>query len=278
MKKRLSLVLVFLLSATFLSIGQSMVPIGSKSNKRSTYRSDHMKYVRWEGGLSVGVANSMTDIAGSEPNTQPAITDLYSRAFSPALMAHTRYRFNSAFSLKSNLGVSMLRGNDRWSENLDVVNRGKSFSNNVFEGSLLAEVYMPKPKRRVKADFGKGSFDWFLFGGVSLFYNTPEVKGPVIDDFDQSLMNSNYLYNNLQVGIPFGTGVQLTVANKWVFGVDLNFRYTFFDYLDGITRPYSTRNDFYFSTNFNLGYILFSKSNRPSHTRASHVFRTGTAK
>lgn len=272
MKKRLSLVLVFSLAVTFFTTGQSMVPIGAKSNKRLTYRSDHMKYERWEGGLSIGVANSMTDIGPSEPNTQPAITDFYSRAFSPALMAHARYRFNSAFSLKSNLGVSMLRGNDRWSENIDVVNRGKSFSNNVYEGSLLAEVYMPKPKRRVKADFGKGSFDLFLFAGLSAFYNTPDIQGPIIDDFDEGIMNADFLYNNLQIGIPFGAGVQWTVSNKWVFGLDMNFRYTFFDYLDGLTRPYSTRNDFYFSTNFNIGYILFSNSNRMTSRRTSHVF------
>lgn len=271
MKKRLSLVLVFLLAVTFFSTGQSMVPMGGKSNKRLTYRSDHMKSERWEGGLTIGVANSMTDIAPSEPNTQPSVTEFYSRAFSPAIMVHTRYRFNRAFSLKSNLGVSMLRGNDRWSENLDVVNRGKSFSNNIFESSFLAELYMPKPKRRVKADFGKGRMDLFLFAGLSLFYNSPEVKGPIIDDFDESLMNADFLYNNLQLGIPLGAGIQWTLANKWVLGFDLNFRYTFFDYLDGLTRPYSTRNDFYFSTNFNLGYILF---NRTPNTRASHVFRS----
>lgn len=258
---------------SFFSAGQSIVPLGGKKNMKLTYRSEHMKYVRWEGGISVGFANSVTDIAPGEANTQPALTDIYSRALSPALMINTRYRFNSSFSLKSNLGVSMLRGDDRWSENLEVVNRGKSFSNNVFEGSLLAEIYLPKPKRRVKADFGKGIFDWFFFGGLSLFYNNPEVMGPVIDDFDQGLMNADLLYNNLQVGIPFGTGIQWTLDNRWVFGIDLNFRYTFFDYLDGLTRPYSTRNDHYFSTSFNLGYILFSKSTRPGSSSVSHVFR-----
>lgn len=259
MKKNIlfSLVLLALLVIPLAGSGQ---PVASKKHSlKQTYRRFMHQHTRWELGLSMGVANSMTDIAAAEAQTQASITDVYSRGLSPALGVYSRYRFNRLFAMKANINGVLLKGDDRWSPNIDVVNRGKSFSNSILETNLLTEFYVSRSNLNPKRDFGTSLLDFFVFTGVSAFYHSPEVLGPIIDDFDADLLQRENAYNNIQMAIPLGIGLQWTIGQRWVLGLDVNFRYTFFDYLDGFRRPYSNRNDYFFTSNFNLGYIPKSK-------------------
>lgn len=231
-----------------------------------------MKHNRWEGGLSLGVANSMTDVASGKANTQAALTDVYSRGMMPALGLYSRYRFNSTFALRGNLSGIMLKGNDRWSPDIDVVNRGRSFTNTLYETSLLSEFYLPRRITSPKKDFSYHGMDLYFFGGLALFYHSPEIKGDIIDDYDRVILQGNNIYDHWQFAIPFGAGIQWTIYNKWVLGVDFNFRYTFFDYLDGFRRPYSSRNDYYFTTGLKIGYLIESNQNRRRSSSVRHIF------
>jgi hypothetical protein len=271
MKKSLIIFLLFILSSLVNTIAQQP-PMGRKSNMKLNYRGFMMQYTRWEAGISLGAANSMTDIAARQAERQASILDFYPRGFSPSIGAHTRFRHNAAFAVKANAGALMLRANDRWSPNIDIVNRGKSFSNTLLEGSLLGELYMPKRDIKPKRDIRQSIMDLYFFTGLAFFYHSPKVQGPFIDEYDELISTSEYVYSNFQWAVPVGVGLQWTVGNRWVFGVDLNFRYTFFDYLDGFRRKYSNRNDFYFSTNFGIGYILKSKAFERDGTPARHVF------
>lgn len=238
-----------------------------------SYRGEMLRNNRWETGLSLGIANAMTDIAAGTANRQAALTDVYSRGFSPALSLYSRYRFGDPFSLRLNASALMIRGNDRWSPDIEVVNRGKSFSNTLLEGSILAEFYLPRERKKTNKDFTLKNFDLFLFSGLATFYNSPELKGPIIDDYDQSLIEADNLYSPMQVAIPFGAGFLFNLGSRTIMGMDFSFRYTFFDYLDGFRRPYSTRNDFYFTSSITVGYILSTKADRTSNSTVPHVFR-----
>jgi hypothetical protein len=274
MNKTLYIPLFILLLSFSSSQAAIQPPMGEKKNLRLNYRGFNQQSTRWEAGFSLGVANTMTDIAPRKANTQATLTDIYIRGLSPAISLQTRYRVDQSFSMKFNLSTLMLRGKDIWSPDSDVVNRGKSFSNNVIEGSLLTEFYMPLRKFESKKDFRYNVMDVFFFTGISAFYNSPEVLGPIIDEYDRNLLESENLYRKIQFAVPLGMGIQWTLDNKWVLGVDMNFRYTFFDYLDGFKRPYSTRNDYFFSSNIGVGYILSSKAFKTRGSSAWHVFRT----
>lgn len=249
-------------------------PMGSRSRTKLNYRGFMMQNNRLEAGFSAGVANAMTDIAASQANMQASMLDVYSRGLSPALGVYGRYRFNELFSMKLTGSALMIKGNDRWSSDIDVVNRGKSFTNNIYEAALMGEVYMPKRAMRPKRDFSFNRMDLFLFAGLAAFHHSPQVNGDYIDDFDENLMrNSQWIYGNWQMAFPLGLGWQWTLGNRYVMGLDFNFRYTFFDYLDGFRRPYSDRNDFYFTSTLSFGFILSSASQRTGRSTARHVFR-----
>jgi hypothetical protein len=266
----------FLFLSLSLSYSQAAIqpPMGKKENLRLNYRGFNQQSTRWEAGFSLGVANAMTDIAPRKANTQATLTDVYIRGFSPAISLQTRYRFDQSFSMKLNLSAMMLKGNDKWSPDIDVVNRGKSFSNNLMEGSLLTEFYMPRRQFQFKKDIKYYVMDVFVFTGFSAFYNSPEVLGPIIDEYDRNLLESENLYRKIQFAVPLGLGIQWTLGSTWVLGFDMNFRYTFFDYIDGFKRPYSTRNDYFFSSNIGVGYILSSKAFKTRGSSAWHVFKT----
>lgn len=263
---------VLMVSITLDIVAQP--PMGSKSRGKLNYRGFMLQNNRLEGGFSAGVANAITDIAASQPNTQASMMDFYSRGLSPAIGVYGRYRFNELFSLRLTGSAIMIKGNDRWSPDIEIVNRGKSFRNNIFETAFMGEVYMPKRATRPKRDFSFFRMDLFLFAGLAAFYHSPEIDGDPIDDFDENLMrNAEWIYNNWQLAFPLGMGWQWTLGNRYVVGLDFNFRYTFFDYLDGFRRPYSTRNDFYFTSKLSFGFILASASNRTGRSTARHVFR-----
>jgi hypothetical protein len=272
MRSKLYIALTLLILSYTSSMASNQPPMGEKKNLRLNYRGFVQQYSRWEAGFSLGVANSMTDIAPRKADTQSTFTDVYSRGFSPAISLNTRYRFDQSFSMKLNLGALMLKGNDKWSPDIDVVNRGKSFSNNLVEGSLLAEFYLPKSQFKSKKDFKYNIFDVFIFSGISAFYHSPEVLGPIIDEYDQNLLDRDDIYSNIQIAVPLGLGIQWTLANKWTIGADMNFRYTFFDYLDGFKRPNSTQNDYFFTSNVSIGYIINSKAFKTKGSSAGHVF------
>ncbi len=270
--KLLSLTLLVLVVTSSNAFNQPAV--GQKNANQLTYRKFMYQHIRWEAGFSVGAANSMTDIAASKTQTQASITDVYFRGLSPALSVYSRYRFSKAFSLRGNINALLLRGNDRWSPNLEIVSRGKSFTNSIFETNLLTEFYLPKNELRPKLDFNSNLLDLFVFAGISAFYHSPKVDGPIIDDFDADLLERENAYNNIQMAIPLGVGLQWTMAQRWVLGLDVNFRYTFFDYLDGFRRPYSNRNDYFFTSNVSFGYIIGSRRSGKAkiNTEAPHVF------
>ncbi|MFW6249007.1 MAG: hypothetical protein ACOC4J_04470 [Bacteroidota bacterium] len=274
MKMKRPIILLAFLSGIFCLAGDlsAQAPMGKPSKMKLNYRGYVMQTHRWEGGFSVGVANSMTDVASSQAGVQASMTDVYSRGLSPALAIYSRYRFGDLFAVRGNASALMLRGNDRWSTDLDVVNRGRSFTNTLFEAAAVGEIYMPKKRKNLKSEFSLNRFDLYLFGGVSAFYHSPDVKGAIIDEYDRSILEAENIYSKLQVGLPLGAGMQWLISNRWVLGMDFNFRYTFFDFLDGFKRPYSTRNDFFFTSNVSLGYVISSQSYQTGNSAARHVF------
>lgn len=265
-----------------LTLGVGMVfPLAAQSTEdRSNRQASMISYrklvipgPRVEAGFSLAAANAMTDIASSNANAQSAITDIYLQGTSPSASVWRRYRYNDRYAVKTNLSWIHLRGKDSWSSNQEVAQRGKSFSNNLFELSFLGEYYIPKKYTRTKQDFSVNWSDLYLFTGLAVFYHDPVVKGPVIDTYDEVLLNNPDAYSNLQLAIPLGVGYAWNFSNRWTLGLDTKFRFTFFDFVDGFKRPYSTRYDYYFTLNANLGFVLDSKDSPNNRGIAKKVFK-----
>lgn len=245
----------------------------TRNPQQLNYRNFVLPGPLFEFGLGIGASNSLTDIASSRVGEQASMTDIYSQGMMPALSVYGRYHSGRLFAFKSTFTTLMLKGDDRWSSEIGIIDRNKSFTNRLYELSMMGEIYLPRRYSNPKQDFQFSWVDFYLFSGLNAFYHDPEVEGPFIDDYDRELLTSDNLYNNFQVAIPIGAGLTLNLYNRWTIGLDFNFRYTFFDFLDGFKRPYSNRNDFYFTSNINLGYIINSDSRRSNKIARKKVFR-----
>lgn len=268
------LLLIFVLNSITAVIAQSRgTQLSGRNTRQMNYRDFVLPGPHWEGGVSLGIANAITDIASSRPGEQASLFDVDARGTMPALAVYGRYHTGRLVALKSSFSAIWVKGNDIWSSEIEIAERGKSFSNAVYEASLLGEFYLPRSITNLKKDFTSFWLDLYLFSGVTAFYHDPKLTGPVIDDYDEVIINANNLYNNYQIAIPVGAGLNFNLYNQWTLGLDFNFRYTFFDYLDGFRRPYSNRNDFYFTGNFNVGYIISSKPRRSNESIWEMLFR-----
>lgn len=271
MKKRFIIVFTLTLVLSFFSL-MAQTHMERKNQPRLNYRSFLTPGPQVELGLYVGAANAMTDIGASSYQQQASMFDVYSRGMSPSVAVYTRYKPNERLGLRANLSASMIRGNDRWSPEIEVVNRGKSFTNNIYELAVVGEYYLPKGFKKPKQDFRFNWLDFYVFAGAAGFYHDPMVFGPIIDEYDRKLLESDDVVKNFQFAIPMGLGLKWNIASEWTIGLDFNFRYTFFDYLDGFRRPYSDRNDFYFTTGISIGYIFENNSRNTNRMITRKVF------
>jgi len=227
-----------------------------------------------EAGVSVGAANALTDIAFNSYNASKySIAAINKQGMSPAASAFVRYRFNEATAFKTSISAMKLRGNDSWASDDSIANRGKYYSNNVYELALLGEIYLPQNILNPTNAFRLNYVDLFIFGGLSGFYHSPSLGGPIIDEYDLVLQMDPDAYNNWQIAIPFGVGFKWSFAQSWTAGMDFMMRYTFLDHLDGFSRPVSYGNDLFFTTKFSIGFILDDRRRHANRVGSRYVAR-----
>jgi hypothetical protein len=270
--------LLFLFSLLPTSgFNQSLTGGSSKIISRLSFQSFMEPGPILEAGLSVGAANSITDIAYNSYNSSKmSLSGINMKGMSPAAATFVRYRFNELVALKTSFSAMKIRGNDNWSSDDSIAGRGKFFNNRLFELALLGEVYLPQNLLNSTNGFRLNYFDMYLFGGISGFYHSPILGGPILDEFDLVLQLDPNPYNNWQMAIPFGAGFKWSVAQSWTIGMDLIIRYTFLDHLDGFTRPVSYGSDIFLTSKFSIGFILDDRrrhANRVGNRYVANPFR-----
>jgi len=69
---------------------------------------------------------------------------------------------------------------------------------------------------------------------------------------------TNYFtdYSNVSIVIPIGLGVKYVIDRFWSVGFEFGRRFTFTDYLDGLSSKYSSSNDTYYFGMFHAIYKL----------------------
>ncbi len=209
-------------------------------------------------GASLGGTNSLTDIAGNAEEARGFIWDTQVSQSNLCGGIYGRYKFHRFIAVKGGFNYYRIRGADSLGTG-NTVDRGNSFTNNIYEFSITGELYRPKPAQLFKRSIDL-SFDYYGYTGVSFFYHNPQLT----EDPEQEERNfsDEEYYQNLQVGIPFGVGFYATLPSRYRIGLDAAWVKTFTDYLDGFTREYSEGNDSYFYIRLNVGYIIGSGSDK----------------
>lgn len=167
---------------------------------------------------------------------------------------NARYFFDREHAIRLNLLRGSLAGDDR---NFDRnYLRGNSFSGQLTEVALIGELdFKGRQRFSTRTGFHKMS-SLYLFAGGSLAYFNPTVHyGTFITgDLDME-------FQKWHIGMPIGGGVRIDANNKLVFGLELGYRFTISDYLDGTQASGNVyQNDSYSFGGVSVGYRFLGKT------------------
>lgn len=282
--KKIFIIIILLLFVPFIVFPQHTYKKKRKSfvkhstyskPKYLTYSGKHgglfksNKYTELETGINIGVSQSCTDIGGFQYRAHYTFQDIQWDQTRMCFGIMERYHWAKNIAFNGSIIYAKLVGYDKLAVGTSRGERKKSFTNNIFELATKVEYFLSHPKRLYTP------FAYYGYSGLVFFYHNPSLTDPEPDKFDIQLRNTPNLYHKGQIGIPFGIGMLYTLPNFVRVGLDVSWRKTFTDFLDGFTRPYSKFNDGYVFSVVTISYIFkASKQTQFStHKRQNLNFR-----
>jgi hypothetical protein len=200
----------------------------------------------FEFGIMGGTSHSFSDIQRNKGlGIIESITGLFENTgYSAGL--YVNYRHVDHFGLGAGVNVIGLSGYG-FAENIGFINAGDvvsgfSFENQIYEANGRLMFYAPISSQRV--------FDLYAFFGLSVFYNMLELR-----DQNQLVTFPTEEYNKVQMALPFGVGFSVRIAKSFTVGLESGYRYTPFNYLDGVNIP-DSRYDAFFLNQFKVGFFF----------------------
>lgn len=224
------------------------------SSNKNKHKYGGNKYTEYDGGLTIGTASSLTDIGGTKYEGRNFfMLDNQFNTTSLAVGLFARKRLNKHFAVNASLDYAKLSGSDLDSPGTSRENRGKLFTNNIYELSAKCEYFLPKNRHL------HSPLDYFGYLGLGVFYHNPKI---VDTNPEEAILSTTKpaSFSKIQLSIPMGIGFYYTFPNYLRVGMDIGYRKTFTDYLDGFTRPASSGNDCYFFTMINVAYVFKASS------------------
>lgn len=188
-------------------------------------------------GFYAGMTSYMGDI---NPNQL-----LYSPSMS--IGGLFRYNFHERYSLKITGIMHSLKGNDEdFSRNIDYRNPPASFKTRIFDISSQFEInFLPYITGK---DKGKGTS--YVLGGLGMGI----VMGSDVSGIGSVNPKTHF-------HIPFGLGYKYNATNRLGIGMEVSFRKTFSDNIDGVPNHLGEslvfNNDWYNSIGLFITYKFF---------------------
>jgi hypothetical protein len=150
-----------------------------------------------------------------------------------------RHNWDRRWSWKMELNFGRISGDDSKAATAFEVDRNLSFHSSIVEFSPQIEFNF--------FDFETGSSDFpftpYIFGGISVFHFNPkaDLNGHVYElqplGTEGQGMNGIKRYKRLQMAIPFGGGIKISLG-RLGFGLEVGARRTYSDYLDDVSTIY----------------------------------------
>jgi Domain of unknown function (DUF6089) len=214
-----------------------------------------LKRVELTGGL--GTSTFFGDVGGfSHGENSWGLKDITFLQTRDNVNFGVKYRISQVFTARLSLSYGLLHATDARGSNKG---RGYEASTSIFEPMLMGEYYFIKNRAETSYLFNKGrgrgmirlikSLDAYAFTGIGgLSYSvTPNellAKNPL------------YVHSGFTGVVPVGVGANLSAYPNLKFGIELGFRYSFTDNLDGYPSQYSSANDVYYFFNLAVTYRL----------------------
>ena len=185
------------------------------------------------------MSNYLGDIGGKEKTRRDFVSDmkLAETRWAGALFA--RYKFGPRLSLKGQFAYQRIQGADSLSTNPARRARNLSFRNDIFELSATPQFTIYENQDLGSSYRYKLSFNFYVFTGIGIMHHNPQASylGSWVDL--QPLHTEGVNYSLWQAVVPIGTGFYFTVKKKHRIGFEYNWRVTFTDYLDDVSRNYA---------------------------------------
>lgn len=173
------------------------------------------------------------------------------KPFSAGLSA--KYYFNPmshedrTWGLRLDANFTQIARNDADSDDEVRQQRGLHFRNNIVEVAALAEFQF----YNYRATRVTHLFTPYVFAGIGGIYHNPKAEIPdgtgrvslfdaliearkLEEDAGSGELTNIQKYSKFAFAIPFGAGIKLNLRGPWTVGVELNYRYVFSDFIDGI--------------------------------------------
>ncbi len=211
-------------------------------------RAQQIGLSEWEMGFSFGTSHAITDLSANKGLGFSEFVDYHSANYNFNGGFFTRIKMNSWFGLKMGVDFMSLSGQaptNLLDENPDL--QAYSFTNEIFEFFGRTEFIVPALNR--------SPLDVWGFVGIGLFFSDATVL-----DQNESRLELDQEYSQLQPVIPIGMGISYKINNKIRIGYEFGWRNTIFNYLDGMdgTNVTGTTSgyDQYFQNNLQISFVF----------------------
>lgn len=221
------------------------------------------KLKRYEASFGLGTAHMFGDIA------PPADGLMSFQVVGTRPSFSFDARFNITELVSTRVGLSYLRFGGFDSDDRIPVH---SFKTDAFEHFAVMELSL--------ISNGRSAISSSVFNrrGMVNNYNSSDVyifvgfggllsKATAYDSDHEEILEHIDLHNNLEYGVvfPVGIGMKYSIDAWWSFGIELGYRLTFSDVIDGYwNQTYSRANDQYLTTSFKAVYkIRNDRKGRP---------------
>jgi hypothetical protein len=190
----------------------------------------------WDYGFAVGAANYLGDIGGKEQTRRDFVVDMKMAKTRWNLAGFVRYKVHPKFSAKLELNYLRIAGDDKLTTNLARNARNLNFRNDMFD-LLLTGQFMFYENNDLGSSYRfKLGFRSYIFAGIGGFYSNPKANYNGTWVKLRPLQTEGVNYKAVGFCIPAGVGFNFTYRKKYRFGFELNWRTTFTDYLDDVSR------------------------------------------
>jgi hypothetical protein len=200
----------------------------------STYtyaqQSPNQWYSHYEIGGFVGISGYLGDLNKS---------DWFSKEPHPAFGFFGRYNVSPKFAIK----VAYSRGNLSGRDSYYTDRAFRNFSTQSVINDVVGQIeYQPWSFAMSKLPHQfESMMRPYIFVGIGVAFANPKadlsnmliVKPDIAAGVEADL---NAEYSNTSVVIPFGLGIKYRIAPLWTVGLEAGFRFTFSDYIDGISE------------------------------------------
>ena len=197
-----------------------------------------MAQYRLDYGFQLGASNYLGDIGGKSGIRRDFVSDMKLAETRWAGAFFVRYKINQKLAIRGQFAYQRIQGADSLSTNPARHARNLNFRNDIFELSATPQLTIYENQDLGSSYRFKLSFNFYVFAGIGIMHHNPQAsyQGDWISL--QPLHTENVNYSLWQGVVPLGTGFYFTVRKKHRIGFEYNWRVTFTDYLDDVSKNY----------------------------------------